>query len=102
MPRRLNILLDCGKNQRRSPTAERIYQNDERMTVRSAGLSPKSHRRVSARELDWADAVLVMERVHATQIRQEFRERSDLPAIESLDIPDDYPLMDPELIRLIR
>ena len=102
MPPCLRILFVCGRNQWRSPTAERIYQGDPRVEVRSAGVSPKSRHQISDRDLDWATLVLVMERAHAAQIREQFRDRCTLPEIESLDIPDDYRLMDPELVMLIR
>ena len=91
----------CGRNQWRSPTASQLYVNDDRVEVRSAGVSPKSRRRVSGRDLDWADLVLVMEREHKSRILEKFRDL-DLPPIESLEIPDDYQFMDPELVSLIR
>jgi len=102
MASRFKILFVCGRNQWRSPTAERLYQGDPRVEARSAGVSPNSRHPISDRDLDWADLVLVMERAQAVQVRERFRERPSLPVIESLDIPDDYRLMDPELIELIR
>jgi hypothetical protein len=43
-----------------------------------------------------------MERRYSTRIRSDFGAALDLPQIESLDIPDEYGVMDPELIALIR
>ena len=99
---KLRILFVCGRNQWRSPTAERIYRDDPRFEVRSAGLSSQSGRKLSAKDLAWADLVLVMERRHKTRILEDFREATDLPHIQSLDIPDDYQFMEPELIDLLR
>lgn len=96
-----HILFVCGRNQWRSPTAERIYQNDMRIFVRSAGISEQSPHRISAADIAWADLILVMEERYAQAIRTQFR-RSMLPLIKSLDIPDEYGFMDAELIELIR
>lgn len=97
-----NILFICSKNKWRSPTAEKIYKNDNRFNVRSAGVSESSKRKVSFKDIEWADLILVMEQNHKSRIRKTFREIKYLPPIESLDIPDDFQYMDPELIELIK
>jgi len=97
-----HILFVCGRNQWRSPTAEEIYRRDPRLQVRSAGVSPSSRQRVTEKTLAWATLVLVMERKHAERIRQQFAYLDELPPISSLNIPDDFPFMDPELIALLR
>jgi predicted protein tyrosine phosphatase len=89
------LLFVCGRNQWRSPTAAQIYASDQRVEVRSAGLSAQSRHRLCASDLRWADLLLVMERRQATRIRDTFR---DPPPIECLDIPDVYRYMDPDLI----
>jgi len=101
-PARTRVLFVCGRNQWRSPTAERMYRDDPRVEVRSAGVSAGAKRRVSAKDLAWADLALVMERAHRSRIREQFRDEPELPAIESLDIPDEFEFMDAELIRLLR
>jgi predicted protein tyrosine phosphatase len=98
---RPHILFVCGQNRWRSPTAARIYANDPRIEVRSAGLSPQSPHRVSLQDMKWADLVLVMESKHKARLREAFRD-DPLPPIECLEIPDDYGLMDDTLIELIR
>ncbi|WFB35771.1 protein-tyrosine-phosphatase [Kiritimatiellota bacterium B12222] len=99
--RRHRILFVCGKNKWRSPTAERIYQNDNRVAVRSAGLSPTSKRTVQRKDLEWADVVLVMERKHASRLRQKFAFQ-EMPKVHCLHIPDDYEFMDETLIEKLR
>ena len=96
-----HILFVCGRNQWRSPTAERIYRTDARIAVRSAGISEQSPHRISTADIAWADLILVMEEEYASAIRTQFR-RTMLPPIKSLDIPDEYGFMDAELIELIR
>lgn len=92
----------CARNRWRSPTAEQLYRNDPRVEVRSAGVSSGARRRLSVDDLDWADLVLVMERTHRQRIIEHFSAATTLPPVEVLDIPDDYPFMDPELIELLR
>jgi predicted protein tyrosine phosphatase len=98
----LKVLFVCGRNNRRSPTAEKIFKNDRRMSVRSAGVSETSRHRISEADLAWADLVLVMERKYLSRIRQDFRRLESLPPIESLDISDEYIFMQPELVEVLR
>ena len=99
---RINVLFVCGRNLKRSPTAAKVFQNDPRFTVRSAGTSDSSPRRIREGDLVWADLVLVMERKYAARIRAVFGGVEHMPRIESLEISDDYEFMDPELIELLR
>ena len=95
-----HILFVCGKNKWRSPTAERIYKDDNRIEVRSAGMSGKSKHTISNDDIEWADLILVMENRYKSWISGLFRDLS-LPKIENLDIPDEYEYMNDELIELI-
>jgi len=88
-------------NKDRSVTAERLYQADPRLAVRSAGVRSNANRRVSEEDLRWADIVFVMENEHRTWLRTRF-EGLDLPRIDVLDIPDEYEVMDPELQNILR
>ena len=97
----LKLLFVCGRNLRRSPTAERLFRKDPRVSVRSAGVSDSSPRRVREDDLVWADLVLVMERKYAARIVAAFGHVGELPAIESLEIPDEFEFMDEELIELL-
>lgn len=95
-----HILFVCGRNQWRSPTAARIYTNDQRIEVRSAGVGSKSRHQVTAQDINWADLILVMEQKYKARLLGTFRDL-DLPLIESLDIPDEYEFMDKELVERI-
>lgn len=98
----LKILFVCGRNKRRSPTAEKIYAHDRRLAVRSVGLAETSKRRMIAADAQWADLILVMERKYVGRIKTTFRNLDTLPAIVSLDIPDEYIFMQRELIDLLQ
>ena len=100
MSRRPNILVVCGRNKRRSPTAEHLFKNDQRLCIRSAGTSESSRRRVTEADLGWADLVLAMEAKHAARLRRQFA-HIQLPPMRSLDIPDDFEFMSPELVGLL-
>ncbi len=101
MSRRLRVLFVCALNKRRSVTAERIYRDDPRLEVRSAGVRSESPRRVSEKDLRWADVVFAMEREHKRRIAEDFAGLT-LPPIEVLDIPDDYECLAPELQEILR
>jgi protein-tyrosine phosphatase len=88
-------------NKQRSVTAERIYRNDARLDVRSAGVRAGAKRRVSEADLKWADVVFVMENEHKLWISMRF-EGLNLPPIDTLDIPDEFEVMDTELQKMLR
>jgi len=101
MKRRLKILFVCAMNKQRSVTAERLYRNDARLEVRSAGVRSEANRRVSAADLKWADVVFVMEREHKQWITTRF-EGLALPPIDVLDVPDEFEVMDPTLQEMLK
>ena len=101
MSEKPNILVVCGRNKKRSRTAEYIFKNDSRFNIRSAGLSPKSNRQLSENDLNWANIIFVMEHGHRARICGVFR-HLDLPKIEVLDIEDEYEFMDDELIQMLK
>ncbi|MBI5382940.1 MAG: protein-tyrosine-phosphatase [Opitutae bacterium] len=101
MTRRLRVLFVCAMNRQRSVTAERLYRNDARLEVRSAGVRTEANRRVSEADLRWADIVFTMEREHRRWIMTRFR-GLELPRIDALDIPDEFEVMDPQLQEMLR
>ncbi len=100
MTEKPNLLVVCGKNKKRSKTAEHIFKHDDRFHIRSVGVSPKSTRKISENDLNWADLVLVMETEHRAKI-QEIYQHLALPTIKVLDIPDEYEFMDEELVEIL-
>ncbi len=97
----INTLFVCSRNQWRSPTAEQLFRNDPRLSVRSCGFSPRSRRRLSPDDLLWADVVFVMEGAHRARILGAMRDALGDTPIHVLDVPDDYEFMDPELVDLL-
>ena len=99
---RINTLFVCSRNQWRSPTAERVFRDDPRLSVRSCGLSARSPRQLRDDDLIWADIVFVMETKHRARITGQFRDALGGTPLHVLDIPDDYQFMNPELVDLLQ
>ncbi|MFD1145485.1 protein-tyrosine-phosphatase [Larkinella insperata] len=100
MTQRPNILVICGRNKKRSRTAEHIFKNGDRFKIRSAGLSPQSDYKVTERDLRWADLAFVMEPKQRARIWGQFR-HLELPEIKVLNVADAYEFMDEELVDLL-
>jgi predicted protein tyrosine phosphatase len=98
----MNILFVCSRNQWRSPTAEAIYKNQEGLYVRSAGTEPSARIKITAKLLDWADIVFVMEKRHKQRIAENFKDQVQDKEIIILHIPDEYHYMDSELVDSIK
>ncbi len=96
------ILFVCTANVDRSPTAQELYQDDERYEVRSAGVAPFATEPLTRDLLLWADRVFVMnerEDQHRTLIRIRFPD-VDRPLVD-LDVEDRWRRGDPELVGLL-
>ncbi|MEL6666233.1 MAG: protein tyrosine phosphatase [Pseudomonadota bacterium] len=97
-----NILFICSMNQWRSPTAEKVFQKEQGIAVRSAGTVRGAKRTVSVEDIRWSDIILVMEDKHKSRLLAQFRDEVRYKALHVLDIPDEYKYMDPELVEIIR
>lgn len=97
-----NILFLCTVNRMRSATAERVYANDERFHVDSAGTDPSANVQVEEHQLEWADVVVVMEAMHRRKLKQMFPYLFPSLRIVCLHIPDDYGFMEPALVDVLR
>ena len=97
-----NFLFVCSQNRLRSPTAEQIFADDDRIEVSSAGTNHDADSPLTDELIEWADVVVAMEKAHRSKVRQRHRRTLAGKRIICLDIPDDYSFMDPALIRLLR
>ncbi|MBK5533622.1 phosphotyrosine protein phosphatase [Pseudomonas sp. TH08] len=96
-----NLLFVCSRNQWRSPTAEAIWRRRDGFNVRSAGTSPNARKPIGPADIRWADLIFVMERKHLNRLHAEYARLLEHKRIYSLDIPDDYQFMDPELVDIL-
>ena len=99
---KIKVLFVCTVNRMRSATAHKIYEDDVRLEVKSAGTDKSASTVVSLELLDWADAIVVMEKHHRNTIRQRFPDIYKNKKIVCLYIPDDYDFMQDELIGLLK
>ncbi len=97
----LNLLFICSRNQWRSPTGERLWFKRQGINARSAGTAKSARCQVTLADIQWADAIFVMEEKHKSRLQAEFRQDLKHAKLYVLDIPDDYRFMDPELVTLI-
>lgn len=97
-----NVLFICTANRERSPTAEQIFSTWPGVETDSAGISHDAEVQLSTEQVEWADTIFVMEKVHRTRLQKRFRDYLKDKRVICLDIPDDYPLMDMELIELLK
>jgi predicted protein tyrosine phosphatase len=100
--KRLKILFVCTINRMRSATAHRIYADDTRFEIKSAGTDKSASTVISLDLLNWADSIVVMEKHHRNFIRQKFADIYNRKKIVCLYIPDDFDYMQPELIGILR
>ena len=97
-----HVLFVCSQNRLRSPTAEQVFCDVPGFDVRSAGTNNAAECRLTAELVAWADRIFAMENVHKRKIQQRFREQLGDTRIVSLDIPDHFDYMAPELVVLLR
>ena len=101
MPKK-HLLFLCSQNKLRSPTAEAIFANHPGVEADSAGLNHDAEVPLSEEQIEWADLILVMEKVHRTRLNRKFKSALAGKRIAVLNIPDNYPFMDPALITLLK
>lgn len=98
----LRVLFLCNQNRLRSPTAERVFAEDPRLAVRSAGVDPEATVHLTLELLEWADLIFVMERRQRNIVHRKFPAIYQSKPVICLYIPDEYELMDPALVRLLQ
>ena len=94
-----HILFLCSNNKWRSLTAEKLYQYDERIEVRTAGVSSESLHPLTANDIQWADLILLLEKY--CRVPSSF-ENIETPLIREAWIPDEYEKLDDRLTDSIR
>ena len=98
----VNILFVCSENRLRSPTAAAVFSDYENVETISAGTNSDASTPVSGDLIEWADAILVMEKSHRVKVSKKFQTLLKDKKLAVLDIPDNYEFMDPDLVRLLK
>jgi predicted protein tyrosine phosphatase len=89
-------------NRLRSPTAEAIFSEIAGLSVDSAGLNRGADVMLSAEQLEWADIIFVMEKMHLRKLNEKYRHHLKGKRIIVLGIPDDYEYMDDKLVEILQ
>lgn len=97
----MHLLFVCGRNQSRSPTAERLFDGVCGVEARSAGVSPDADEPLTADLIEWAELIFVMEPTHRTKLNRAFGTALRGKRIVNLGVPDQFDFMDDELIRIL-
>ena len=98
----MNLLFVCSENRLRSPTAEEVFSQYPGVEAIGAGTNSDAETPVSGDLIEWADAILVMEKSHRNKISKRFRKQLQGKKVAVLDIPDNYDRMDPDLVKLLK
>ncbi len=99
---KIKVLFVCSRNKWRSKTAETIFKKNPVYSVKSAGTEPSARIKISAKLIEWADLIFVMEKKHKKRLIEDFPNLCNSKQIIVLDIPDEYQYMDIELIENIK
>jgi predicted protein tyrosine phosphatase len=95
------LLFVCSQNKWRSLTAEKIFENHEDYSIKSAGTENGARVKITAGLIGWADIVFVMEKKHRSRIQEKFSDSLIDKPLHVLNIPDNYPFMNEELIEIL-
>ncbi|MEJ2704072.1 MAG: hypothetical protein P8Z79_16680 [Sedimentisphaerales bacterium] len=100
-----HYLFICAVNRNRSKAAEQVCNQlaqakGRNVQCESAGVNPLAVRRVTKPMADRADMIFVMEPYMKTTLETDFGQPAE--KIVCLDIPDMYPMEDPELAAILR
>jgi predicted protein tyrosine phosphatase len=96
------LLFVCSRNKWRSLTAEKIFEQMNGCSVKSAGTEEGARIKVNAGHIGWADWIFVMEKKHERRLHEKFRLELSGKRLIRLDIPDDYGYMNEELIDILK
>lgn len=89
-------------NRLRSPTAETVFAECEHIEVDSAGVNRGAEVMLSADQLEWADLIFCMEKMHRRKLNEKFGNHLKGKRIIVLNIPDNYQYMDENLIEILK
>ncbi|HWX22127.1 MAG TPA: protein tyrosine phosphatase [Candidatus Binatia bacterium] len=96
------LLFICSCNQRRSVTAERLFDGCTGYEVQSAGTEHGARTKVAREHIEWADMIFVMEPKHLQRLRSKFKEALKGKRLICLQVPDKFGCMTLELMKELR
>lgn len=79
-----------------------MFATHPEVEVDSAGLNDDPVVPLSPEQIEWADLILVMEKIHRTKLARKFGSYLGGKRVVVLGIPDEYDYMDPGLVELLK
>ena len=98
----INILFVCSENKLRSVTAEAVFSGHPKINALGAGTNRDAETTVTGDLIEWADVILVMEKTHKNKVAKKFKDLLKGKKLAVLDIPDNYDVMDEELVAILK
>ena len=96
------LVFVCSENRLRSPTAEAVFSEHDRVEAIGAGTNADATTPVSGDLIEWADIIIVMEKSHKHKLTKKYKELLKGKKLVVLGIPDNYDYMQPELVQLLK
>ena len=84
------------------PQHTRFLRKTTGLKLSSAGTDTSAATVLTSELMDWADAIIVMEKSHRSFIRSKHPGYYNTKKIVCLYIPDEYEYMQPELIAILK
>ncbi|HNX05523.1 MAG TPA: low molecular weight protein tyrosine phosphatase family protein [Opitutales bacterium] len=97
-----HVLFVCSANRLRSPTAEQVFCEHPGIECLSAGLNHDADNPLTPELVEWADLIFVMEKMQRAKLSARFGEHLGARRVVTLNIPDNYAFMDPELVKILK
>ena len=98
----VKVLFVCGKARMRSPTAADLAARFDGIQTDFAGLSRDADEILTPEQIEWADAIYVIERRQKKRLTAKFLAHLAGKKLRVLDIPDNFGYMDTQLVKLLR
>ena len=95
-------LFICSANKIRSPTAEQVFSTWPDIETDSAGLDHAATIVLSTEQIEWAGLIVGMGRSHRDRLSKEYKVQLKGKKVICLNIPDDFVVMQPELIAVLK
>lgn len=97
----IRALFLCSDARARGPTAAQIAAQWTGIKADSAGISNTADDLLSTEQLDWASIIFVMEPRQKMRLAAQYPDEVRGKQVISLDVPDHYSFMQPELVELL-
>lgn len=98
----LSVLFVCGKNRRRSPTAEQVFADYPGVVTASAGVDRDADQPLTNEMVRAADLIVVMEEAYRRKLLRTWRTALNGQRVVCVNIPDEFEPMHVELVERLK